>query len=99
MNVRHFDWRDLPTLNRLRSQSVYLNSALVLTRGPMPVRGALFSFLAPSMGIFTYVLNGEGAEQFAGLRAVHPLCMGSSLSHLTFLTPDVALDSTAKSIL
>jgi hypothetical protein len=94
MNVRHFDWRDLPTLNRLRSQSVYLNSALVLTRGPMPVRGALFSFLAPSMGIFTYVLNGEetGDSPVFG-QFIH--FMGSPLSHLTFLTPNVGLDSTA----
>jgi hypothetical protein len=94
MSVRHFDWRDLLTLRRLRSQSVYLNSALVLTRGPMLVPGALFSVLAPSMGIFTYVLNGEAAGdppvfgQFIHL-------MGSPLSHLTFLTPDAALDSTA----
>jgi hypothetical protein len=94
MNVRHFDWRDLPALHRLRSQSVYLNSALVLTRGPLMVPGALFSFLAPSMGIFTYVMNGEetGASPVFG-QFIH--LMGSPFSHLTFLTPDIALGSTA----
>jgi hypothetical protein len=94
MNVRHFDWRDLSALHRLRSQSVYLNSALVLTRGPLMVQGALFSFLAPSMGIFTYVMNGveTGASPVFG-QFIH--LMGSPFSHLTFLTPDVALGSTA----
>ncbi|OGO39315.1 MAG: hypothetical protein A2W35_17830 [Chloroflexi bacterium RBG_16_57_11] len=93
MNVRHFDWRDLSTLHRLRSQSVYLNGALLHTRGPLMVPGALFSFLAPSMGIFTYVLNGEEASDSPVFgQFIH--MMGSPLSHLTFLTPDNALDST-----
>jgi hypothetical protein len=94
MNVRHFDWRDLSKLHRLRSQSVYLNSALLLTRGPLMMPGALFSFLAPSMGIFTYVLNGEeaGSSPVFG-QFIH--LIGSPHSHLTFLTPNTALDSTA----
>jgi hypothetical protein len=93
MSVRHFDWRDFPALHRTRNQSVFLDSALVLTRGPMMMPGALFSYFAPSMGIFTYVLNGEekGAAPVFG-QFIH--LMGSQFSHLTFLTPSVALDST-----
>ena len=93
MNVRHFDWRDFSALHRFRNQSIFLDSALVLTRGPMMVPGALFSYLAPSMGVFTYVLNGEhtnDAPLFG--QFIHP--MGSQFSHLTFLAPDVALGST-----
>jgi hypothetical protein len=94
MSVRHFDWRDFPALRRFRNQSVFLDSALVLTRGPMMVPGALFSYFAPSMGIFTYVLNddGRGSVPVFG-QFIH--MMGSPFSHLTFLAPNVALDSTA----
>jgi len=92
MSVRHFDWRDFPALHRLRRQSVFLDSALVLTRGPLMLPGALFSYLAPSMGIFTYVLNGdEGGGSPVFGQFIHFL--GSSVSHLTFLAPSVGLDS------
>ena len=55
MTVRPFDWRDLGYLHHIRSQSVYLDSALLLTRGSHLVPGALFSYLAPGLGIFTAV--------------------------------------------
>ena len=92
VNVRPFDWRDLPALYRLRSQSVFLDSALLLTRGPLPLPGALFSFLAPSMGLFTCV--HEGSKQDGGPligQLIHP--PGAPFAHLTFLTPDGALES------
>lgn len=91
MSVRHFDWRDFLALNRFRKQSVFLDSALVLTRGPMMVPGALLSYFASSMGIFTYVLNddGKGSLPVFG-QFIH--MMGSPFSHLTFLAPDIALD-------
>lgn len=94
MNVRHFDWRDFPALHRFRNQSVFLDSALVLTRGPMLVPGALFSYLAPSMGIFTYVLNGEetGGTPVFG-QFIH--MNGSASSHLTFLAPDAGVSTEA----
>ena len=62
MSVRAFDWRDLPALLRYRNQSVYLDSALVLTRGPMLVSGALLSYLAPAIGIMTIVSNGTKTD-------------------------------------
>ncbi len=90
MTVRPFDWRDFPALHRYRRQSVFLDSALVLTRGPLMVPGALFSYLAPSMGVFTCVLNGdEGGGSPVFGQFIHLL--GSSFSHLTFLAPSVAL--------
>jgi hypothetical protein len=92
MRVRHFDWRDFPALHRSRRQSVFLDSALVLTRGPLMVSGALFSYLAPSMGVFTYVFNGEenGASPVFG-QFIHLL--GAAVAHLTFLAPSAALNS------
>ena len=94
MTVRPFDWRDLPSLHRYRHQSVFLDSALVLTRGPLLVPGALLSYLAPSMGIFTCVCNGsEDCDQSVIGQIMHSL--GSQFAHLSFLTPDKALDSCA----
>jgi hypothetical protein len=92
MNVRPFDWHDLPSLHRLRNESIFLDSALVLTRGPLLVPGALLSSLAPSMGLFTGMQSDDhsGAEQVIG-QLIHP--QGSQFAHLTFLTPLAALDS------
>jgi len=60
MTVRLFDWRDLPAIRRYRQDCVFLDSALVLTRGPLLVERALFSSFAPSMvGVFTCVVDGE----------------------------------------
>ena len=56
MNIRPFEWRDLPFLHRLRNECVYLNNAFVLTRGPLFVpTGAILSTLAPATGLFTYL--------------------------------------------
>ncbi len=91
MNVRPFDWRDLPALNRYRDASVFLDTSLVLTRGPLVVPGALFSLLARHMGVFTCVINeNHGGPPVIG-QFIHPA--GSPFSHLTFLTPDEALDT------
>jgi len=87
MSVRPFDWRDLPALYRQRDQSVFLDSARVLTRGPMLIPDTLLSYLAPSLGIFTCIMdeneydNREIIGQF-----IHGF--GSPSSQLTFLTPD-----------
>jgi hypothetical protein len=98
MTVRPFDWRDLAHLHRLRNQSVFLDSALVLTRGPLLVPGALLSFLAPGMGVFTAVSQGENkhAANIVG-QIIHLL--GSPFAHLTFVTPDDSLDSPALPLL
>jgi len=91
MTVRPFDWRDLAALHYYRNQSVYLDSALVLTRGPLMVPGALFSYLAPGLGIFTAVNQGGNGEQNVFGQIIHLL--GSPFAHLTFVTPDEAFDS------
>ncbi len=92
MQVRPFEWSDLPALHRHRQQSVFLNSALVLTRGPMLVRGALLSYLAPGMGAFTCVSNGDEEDGlFLIGQTIHN--QGSKFAHLSFLTPNTALKS------
>ena len=96
MTVRQFDWRDLPTLRRFRRESIFLDSAQLLTRGSQQMTGALFSYLAPSLGIFTCVSNGESPIDGRMIgQFVHPA--GSSFAHLTFLAPFSALESCSAS--
>ena len=90
MNIRPFDWRDIQTLYRFRNQSVFLYSALVLTRGPMLVPGALLSYLAPSTGIFTATRKRSSRGELPIIGQTMQLA-GSQFAHLTFLTPDSAL--------
>ena len=91
MSVRPFDWRDLTVLHRYRHKSVFLNSALLLTRGPMLVQGALLSYLAPAMGIFTCVSDDHTENDLTLIgQVIHTL--GSQFAHLTFLAPDNASD-------
>lgn len=97
MTVRPFDWRDIPVLHRNRDKSVYLDSVLVLTRGSLLVPGALFSTLAPSMGVFTCVANGSENEQQVFGQVIH--LSGSPFAHLTFLAPDSALELSSTTAL
>jgi hypothetical protein len=92
MNVRPFDWRDLTALYRYRHQSVYLDSALVLTRGSKLVSGALLSYFALPMGIFTSVINSNSHREPEVIGQVIHLA-GAPYAHLTFLTPQEALES------
>lgn len=90
MSVRAFDWRDLLNLHRYRHQSVFLDSSLVLTRGELLVPGALFSTLAPSLGVFTGVAEDSRTAPVIG-QFIH--LPGAPLARLTFLAPESALDS------
>lgn len=91
MSVRPFSWRDLISLQRVHGRSVFLYSALVLTRGALAVPGALVSSLMPSLGITTYVLSTAGRDNPIFGQVMHR--RGSPFAHLTFLAPDAALDS------
>lgn len=91
MDVRPFDWHDLPTLHRYRHQSVFLNSYLLLTRGQLALPGALLSSLMPSLGVFTLVGNGDSDKnQPVFGQAVHRA--GEELTYMTFLAPERDLD-------
>jgi hypothetical protein len=92
MSVRPFNWRDILTLHRYRQKSVFLDSVLLLTRGPLLVQGALVSYLAPGMGVTTLVRQGEPPERQPVIgQFIHGI--GSQFAHLTFLTPQERLGS------
>lgn len=89
MTPRPFDWRDLPTLHAYRSECVFLDSALVLTRGPLMLPGALLSFMAPETGIFTGVNPLSTQASLIG-QVIHLL--GAQTARLTFIAPESALE-------
>lgn len=94
MDVRPFDWRDIPLLLRNRRSSVFLNCSLLLTRGPLLIPGAMLSYLMPSMGVFTCVSSGDEKDQPTLIgQAIH--LSGSQFSHLTFISPQTGLESPA----
>ncbi len=91
MNVRPFDWRDLPTLHRYRCQGLFLDSALVLTRRPSLIpTGALLTYFAPATGIFTYLCEDEQRPNDPIVGQV-TYTTGLSSAHLAFLAPEALL--------
>ena len=99
MNIRPFEWRDLPLLHRYRNKCIYLNNALALTRGPLFVpTGAILSTLAPATGLFTYLYESGKDEPSENRAAVSPFFgqvshdIGLASAQLTFLMPEAGLD-------
>jgi hypothetical protein len=89
--IRPFGWRDLPTLYRYRHQGVFLNSALLATRGNGLIPSVLFAGLNPTTGLITWICKEECDEQPLVGQSLH---MGSSPSaHISFLAPRDGLDS------
>lgn len=99
MNIRPFEWRDLPILHRYRNKCVYLNSALRLTRGPLFVpTGAILSTLAPAIGLFTYLYEPGKKERVGTADAVLPFIgqvshsAGLASAQMTFLMPEAGVE-------
>jgi hypothetical protein len=94
MNIRPFDWRDLPNLHRYRHQGLFLDSTLLLTRQPSLVpTGALLNYFAPSTGIFTYV--AEDDDRPAPLLGQVTHTAGAQTAHLSFLAPEAILPESS----
>ena len=93
MNVRFFDWRDLPILHRYRHRGLFLDAATMLTRGQFLVpAGAMLAYFAPAIGIFTFLCeNGDHSESPLLGQVTHP--PGSPSARLSFLAPESALES------
>jgi hypothetical protein len=92
MDIRQFDWRDLLILLRYRHRGIFFDNATVLTRGEMLVpAGAMLSYFAPAIGVFTYLCTTEdqNSEPLLG-QVTHD--QGNELAHLSFLAPVTAFD-------
>jgi hypothetical protein len=93
MNIRPFDWHDLPLLYRYRQDGLFLDSMLAFTRGTLLAPGgALLAYFAPATGIFTYLgtPDGENGQPLVG-QVQHTA--GTTFARLTFLAPETALQS------
>lgn len=93
MHTRPFDWRDLPKLHSYRNDTLYLNKALVLTRGPLQTLGAMLASIVPTVGIFTAIAESQdGSTDTVIGQAIHHA--GDSHAYLSFLAPNQALSET-----
>ncbi|MFN2197376.1 MAG: hypothetical protein ACK2UW_14745 [Anaerolineales bacterium] len=91
MHTRPFDWRDLPKLHSYRNDTLYLNKALLLTRGPLQTLGAMLASIVPTVGIFTAVAEPqEEADQTVIGQTIHHT--GDSHAYISFLAPEQALN-------
>ena len=93
--IRPLDWRDLPILHRYRNQGLCLNSALGLTRGTAISSLVLFSFLAPTSGIFTWITTDKEFPLLGQLH--HP--SDSTISRISFLAPHKRINNPRTQIL
>ncbi len=91
--LRPLGWRDLPTLYRYRHQGVFLNSALVATRGTGLIPSVLFSSLNPTTGLTTWVCMDDCDEQPLMGQSMH--LSSSPSAYLSFLAPQEALESSS----
>lgn len=90
MAIRSFDWRDLPRLHTYRNETLYLHTALLLTRGPLQTLGAVLSSVVPTIGIYTAVSEDpEQPEAPLIGQVIHET--GEPFAHLTFLAPESQL--------
>jgi hypothetical protein len=93
MYIRTFELRDLPVLHRYRRRGLFLDTALLLTRGPFLVpTGALFSTTGLNTSVFTCLCNqakADGMPLFA--QVTH--AGGSTYARISFLAPEDAISS------
>lgn len=91
MNIRSFDWHDLPVLYRYRHCGLFLDTALVLTRGPILVpKGALFSVAGLTGNVFTYLCNDDQSPKRPLLAQVTHNS-GLTFARFSFIAPDEAV--------
>jgi hypothetical protein len=99
MNIHSFDWRDLPVLHRYRNCGMFLDTALVLTRGAVlaPTR-VLFSATGMDTGVYTYLCENDALpKQPLLLQANHQ--PGSTFARLSFVAPEQAIASVDLAVL
>lgn len=91
MIVRYFDWRDLPDLHRCRSDTLFLDSALLYTRGTLQVFDALLASVFPHVGIHTAVVTQKGMPSLFG-QLIHDYT--NPVARLSFIAPCSLLPDT-----
>ncbi|MBM4423016.1 MAG: hypothetical protein FJ030_06435 [Chloroflexi bacterium] len=96
--IRTFDWRDFGLVRRLSERGVCFDSESALTRGAHPLQSAVLAFLAPGVGLPTYIwrnADNHALEAFGQLR----FRAGDESAHLTFIAPNYTADGAWGSLL
>lgn len=92
MNIRPFEWRDLPLLHSYRKRGLFLDSARTLTRGEIMIpMGALLTFAGLSTRIFTFRSDGRDSAPLPLVGQVS-YSVGATFARLSFLAPDNAME-------
>ncbi|HKZ70734.1 MAG TPA: hypothetical protein VJ020_11680 [Anaerolineales bacterium] len=81
--IRPFDWRDFGLIRRISESGVSFDSEAALTRGSHTLQSAVLSFLAPGVGLPTFVCKKDELDAFGQLR----YRASDGNAHLTFVAP------------
>ena len=84
--IRHFDWRDLPLLHRVRNAGLCLDSHLDCTRGPQALHDVLLDPLNPRRTTCTLIARPSQPDE-ASMAGQFMLRTGHKNARLTFLGP------------
>ncbi len=92
MNIRPIQWRDFSVIRSYRHRCVFFDSTMALTRGPtLDLSRTLFSSIAPTQGVFTYLAKADSNTGAPVLGQV-TFPSGASSARLTCLAPENALE-------
>lgn len=84
--IRHFDWRDLPLLHRVRNVGLCLDSHLDCTRGPQALHDVLFDPLIPGRATCTLIARPSQPDE-SPMAGQFMLRASQKNARLTFLGP------------
>jgi len=84
--IRHFDWRDLPLLHRVRNAGLCLDSHLDCTRGPQALHDVLLDPLIPGRTTCTLIARPSHPDE-SPMAGQFMLRAGQKNARLTFLGP------------
>lgn len=93
MHIRLFDWPDIPILHRYRRCGLFLDTALVLTRGSLLISArTVLSAAGLGGGVYTYLCNqDEGNRDPLLAQVTHKT--GATFARVSFIAPDEAVMS------
>jgi hypothetical protein len=99
MNIRPFDWRDITLLRGYIQRGLFLDSTRVLIHGRSVIpMGAFFSFLGPSLHMYTYRCNQDLSSGLPLIGQV-TFTAGATYARLSFLAPEDAIEQPQLSAL
>ncbi len=84
--IRHFDWRDIPLLRRVRNAGLCLDSHLDCTRGPQALQDVLLDPFIPGRTTCTLIARPSQPDE-SSMAGQFMLRAGRKNARLTFLGP------------